>query len=177
MLISPFSSCGTKTAVKFSVMITPPEQVALASSSWVQTCLRKPLCRQAWRCRSVPWQRTSFSQMGPVPSPNQAPWGAETASPQSSSRHTTATSSMSQSSSQTVPHFPRWKTSTRPMQRLGPPVRRTEKGPADKERLPGYRGICLLSPSLRRMYLLWRLICQYENCSTFIPVHLHFQIF
>lgn len=108
--------------------------MALASSSWVQTCFRKPRWRQEFRCHSVPTQCTSFNQMGPVPSPNQAPGGAERASPQSSSRHTTATSRISQSSSHTVPHSPWWKTSTRPMQRFGPPVRRTVKGPARRKR-------------------------------------------
>lgn len=103
----------------------PPEHTTLASSSWAQTWLCHPRCRHWTRRCSSPLHRTWLSQMGPEPSPNQAPDGAANAVPQPSCLQTTAASGSPQSSSQIVPQLPACSSSTRPAQRPGPPARRS----------------------------------------------------
>lgn len=106
----------------------PPEHTTLASSSWAQTWLCHPRCRHWARRCSSPLHRTWLSQMGPEPSPNQAPDGAASAVPQPSCLQTTAASGSPQSSSQIVPQLPACSSSTRPAQRPGPPARRSRNG-------------------------------------------------
>ncbi|XP_008933848.1 PREDICTED: coiled-coil domain-containing protein 70-like, partial [Merops nubicus] len=63
--------------------------------------------------------------MGSEPLPKEAPVGAETGSPQPSCLQTTRASSRSHPSSQTVPHWWSWRTSTRPAQPWGPSTSRS----------------------------------------------------
>lgn len=83
-----------------------------------------PLCPHWDRAVSPPEHATSSIQMGPVPSPKRALWGADSTLPQPSCLHTTWASNRSQASSHTVPHWPLWKISTRPEQELFPPLAR-----------------------------------------------------
>lgn len=110
----------------------PPAQMTAASSWWLQLCLPQGSARQRRSAGSVPSQFTSSSQTGPVPGPKWALRGASRATPQPSSRQTTAASGSPQLSSQTVPQRPACSTSTRPAQRPGPPAKRSWAG-AEKE--------------------------------------------
>lgn len=103
----------------------PPEHTTPASSLWLQ--LWSPqLPRLHWeRVVSVPVQSTSSSQMGSEPCPKGACCGTATAVPQPSCRQTTLASFRSQPSSQTVPHWCSWRTSTRPVHGVGPLTKRT----------------------------------------------------
>ncbi|KAG5837894.1 hypothetical protein ANANG_G00217950, partial [Anguilla anguilla] len=111
-----------------------PEQTTDASLPWLQLWFPKPRLAQSVRCRSVPAQDTSSSQIGPAPGPKMAPPGAMRARPQPSSRHTTPALARPQPWSHTVPHVPLWCTSTRPAHWLPPPTKRTEVRPAGGER-------------------------------------------
>lgn len=91
-----------------------------ASSLWSQSCSPKPLCRQSMRYFSSPVQSTSSNQTWSWPLPKKDLYLAATAVPQFNSRHVTATSCMPHLSSQTVPHIPSWKISTRPEHRSVP---------------------------------------------------------
>lgn len=91
-----------------------------ASSLWSQSCSPIPLCRQSVRYFSSPVQSTSSNQTWSWPLPKKDLYLAAMAVPQFNSRHVTATSCMPHLSSQTVPHIPSWKISTRPEHRWVP---------------------------------------------------------
>lgn len=69
---------------------------------------------------SLPLQSTLSNMMSPVPCPNLELLDTATATPHPSWRHTTFASTMSQSSSHTVPHEPLYCTSTLPSHLLRP---------------------------------------------------------
>jgi len=96
-----------------------------ASLLWSQLLLPHPNDPQFFSVDSDPIHKTKLIQIGPDPGPKWASPRASTGSPQSSSLHTTAASVISHSSSHTVPHWPLWRTSTLPAQRLWPPTNRT----------------------------------------------------
>lgn len=85
---------------------------------------------------SMPLQSTSWMRNFRSSSDDglyKIPLGVPLASPQPSSRHTTATSLMSQPSSHTAPQWPSFSTSTRPSQRRVLPTSRTlDEDPAKK---------------------------------------------
>ena len=105
----------------------PPRHHTPASSSWLQ--LLSPSALLEGHCRrlvSVPTQLRLSIQILPVACPNLGPPEYTASTPAKPSwRHTTAASSASQLSSQTVPHSPRMNTSTRPSELSRPPTRRT----------------------------------------------------
>lgn len=85
---------------------------------------------------SVPLQMSFVSHIGrPRPPPNVEPWNNSTAFEKFNIRHATWPSLMVHRSSQTVPHSPKWKTSTRPIELDGPPTRRTTGATMENEEI------------------------------------------
>lgn len=79
------------------------------------------------------------------------PAGVCLAAPQPSSRHTTATSFMSQPSSHTVPQRPACSTSTRPSQRWAPFTKRVLGGGSENRRdQRAFRNVFVVVPRVRR---------------------------
>ena len=102
-----------------------PEQITLASSSWLQLCCHQPREGHCHTWDSILPQYTWSSQMGPDPAPKGADSTALRASPQPSCLHTTRASSRSQPSSQMVPQEPWSRISTLPAQGPAPSTRRS----------------------------------------------------
>lgn len=116
------AGCMGSTSVSSSAQMTD------ASSRWWQSVMPNGAAGHCSNADSFPQHRTLSSQMGPVPSPKNAPPGATSASPQPSCLQTTVASGSPQPSSQTVPQRPVCSSSTRPAQRPGPPTRRSGYG-------------------------------------------------
>ena len=87
-------------------------------------CEPQPLKGHCQSAASLPMQSTLSIQIGSDPSPKKARRGACKAFIPKSCWQTTFASSMSQRSSQTVPHSPSCRISTRPSKTLLPPTRR-----------------------------------------------------
>ncbi len=81
---------------QLSRLLGLPEQMTPASSPWPQLCSPHPLDLQFFSVDSDPLQATLSIQICPDPGPKWATLRASTASPQSSSLHTTLASVLSQ---------------------------------------------------------------------------------
>ena len=109
-------------------------QTTPASSLCKQSCPPQPPCGHSVTVLSVPSQFTLASHIGPRPLPNAPP--SRAVPPEyPSDWHTTKASGSSQPSSQTVPHTPLCRTSTRPDRSSGPPTRRVSAAQKKQTRI------------------------------------------